>query len=414
MKYPDVKVCVYDAWGEYVDLARKLSNDFGTVYYYNEWKLNYPTSNMTSVGAGFPEIKKVLNFWDIYKECELFIFPCIYNGDLQEFLQSQGKLVWGSREGEAMEINRWDFLEYQKKIGMAVAPSKLVTGITELRKELYKSNDEKFIKIDATERGDIETFKYINPEITEISDIRPLEHRLGMRSETMKFIIQDKIPAKVETGYDGFTVDGKFPETAMFGIEAKDIGYIAEIRKYDDLPVSVKETNQALSASLKSYGYKGSIHTEVKEGDDGKNYLIDLTCRAGYPPTNLMMELWSNMAECMYEGAKGNLIDMKFNAKYGAEIEMFSESAKEDYYTLFYPDELKQWVKQPYITFMDGRQWIIPQVQMNSNVGSLIAIGDSIDEVVGLLKERAEKIQGAHLHIDLTCLDSAIEELKKL
>lgn len=409
-----IKVLIYDNSGLYINLAIRLSEDFEKVFYFHEWKVDYPVSTMTSIGAGFKEFEKVLNVWDVYDEVDLWIFPTIYNGDLQMFLEKQGKLVWGSREGEAMEIYRWDFIEFQKKIGMAVAPSKLVTGITALRKELYKSTQGKFVKIDATERGDIETFKYINPEITEINDIRPLEHRLGINSELMNFIIQDGIPTKVETGYDGFTVDGKFPETALFGIEVKDMGYIGEVRKYKDLPEGVKEVNKELSDALKSYGYRGNISTEIREGEDGKHYLIDLTCRFPYPPSNLMLEIWDNIAECIYEGAKGNLVDMKFRAKYGIEIEMFSDTAEEEYYTLFYPKEIQQWLKQPYLTFKEGRRWVIPQNNKNQNVGSLIAIGNTIEECVKLAKERAEQITGHHLKIDFSALDEAIEELRKL
>jgi hypothetical protein len=415
-KINEIVALVYD-YGLHVPLALRLAQYFKKVYYFSQWKIDYPTSNLTEIGTGFKEITRVNNIWDVYDEVDLFVFPCVYDGDLQMHLEKMGKLVWGSREGEAMELYRWDFIQFQKKIGMDVPNSVLVKGVTELRKELYKSKEEKFVKIDATERGDIETFRYINPEITEINDILPLQIRLGMKAETANFIVQDGIKTKVETGYDGFCIDGKFPPTALFGIEAKDLGYIAEVRDYKDLPEGVIKVNEQLSPALKKYGYRGGFHTEIREGEDGGHYLIDITARAGCPPTNLMLEMWDNISECIYEGAQGNIIDMKFRAKFGIEIMMFSPSAVTDPYTLFFPNELKQWIKQPYSTVKEGRVWVIPQAETgheNHYVGSLVCIGNSFEEVVKLAEERSEKIIGHKLEINLHALDSAIEELKKL
>ncbi len=409
----EITALVFD-YGLYVNVALRLAKDFKKVYYYCPWKADYPTATHTEVGKGFHYIEKVQNMWDVYDKVDLFIFPCILDGDLQMFLEKQGKLVWGSREGEVMEINRWDFIEYQKKIGMAVAPYKLVTGVSNLRKDLYSGEDGRFVKIDSDNRGNMETFKYINEEISEINDIRPLEHSLGMKSEIMNFIIQDKIETTAEIGYDGFTVDGKFPETALFGIEVKDMGYIGGVRPYKDMPEGCKIVNEQLVPALKGYGYRGNISTEIREGEDGKHYLIDLTCRFPYPPTNALLCIWENIAECIYMGSQGVLVDMKFSGKFVCEIEMFSDSAKTDYYTLFMPKELEEWVLRPYITFMEGRTWTIPQDIPNANVGSLIAIGSTLQDAIDLAKERASQITGHHLKIDFSCLNEAVDEFSKL
>ena len=414
LKLNEVTAIVYDSSGLYTNIAIKLAKTYKRVFYYHNWSHDYPTPKHTEVGKGFDTIEHTLYPFDHYDEIDLWIFPSLFDSDLQVFLEKQGKLVWGAREGEVMEINRWDFIEYQKKIGMAVSPSKLVKGITELRKELYTGDDGRFVKIDANNRGEMETFKYINEEISEICDIRPLEHSLGMKSELMNFIVQDKIDCKCETGYDGFTIDGEFPSTALFGIEVKDMGYIGGVRPYKKLPDSVTQINEEIAPALKEYGYRGNISTEVREGVDGKNYLIDLTCRQPYPPTNSMLVIWDNMAECMFEGAQGNLVDMEFNDYFVCEVMMFSDSAKTDYFTLFYPDKYKDNIFQPYITFMNGRQWVIPQDISKTNVGSIVANGVTLEGAVNKFKEIEDEITGHHLKIDFACLDSAIKQFKDL
>lgn len=410
----DITAIIYDSSGLYTNVAIKLAKTYKKVYYYHVWAVDYPTPTHTEVGKGFDNIEHTLYPFDHYDEIDLWIFPSLYNSDLQIFLEKQGKLVWGAREGEIMEINRWDFIEYQKEIGMEVSPSKLVKGITELRNELYNGSENRFVKIDANNRGAMETFKYINQDICEICDIRPLEHTLGMKSELMDFIVQDGIDAKCETGYDGFTIDGEFPKTSLFGIEVKDMGYIGGVRDYNKLPESVKQINDELAPALKGYGYKGNISTEIREGIDGKNYLIDLTCRFPYPPTNAMLIIWDNMAECIYEGAKGNLVDMKFTDNFVCEVMMFSDSAKTDYYTLFYPDKYKDNILQPYTTFMNERTWVIPQDIPNNNVGSIVATGSTLEDAINKCKEISKEITGHNLKIDFACLDSAIKQFKEL
>lgn len=414
MELNEVTAIVYDSSGLYVNIALKLAKTYKKVYYYHNWSHDYPTPNHTEVGKGFETIEHTLYPFDHYDEIDLWIFPSLFDSDLQIFLESQGKLVWGARDGEVMEIKRWDFLQYQKQIGMEVSPSVLVKGITALRKELYNGKEGRYVKIDANNRGAVETFKYINEEISEINDIRPLETKLGMKSELMEFIVQDPIPAKCETGYDGFTIDGEFPNTALFGIEVKDMGYIGGVREYKDLPESVKQINSEIAPALKGYGYKGALSTEVREGEDGKNYLVDMTCRSPYPPTNSMLLIWDNMAECIFEGSKGNLIDMEFADYFVCEVMMFSETAKENYYTLFYPEKYKDNIFQPYITFMNGRTWVIPQDSVNNNVGSIVAIGSTLEEAINKCKEIANEVEGHKLKIDFACLDSGIKQFKEL
>lgn len=410
--YEDKSVIVFDHGG-YVDVAKMLSKDFGNVYYYTPWETGFPTSNDTLVGSGFKEFERINHFYDYVDKADLIVFTDIYHGDLQEALVRQGKRVWGAKEGDVLEISRYEFFMYLDKIGLPIPPTQLVIGIDNLRKELKKT-ENKFVKLDSMYRGDIETFHHINYDITE-PILDKLEYKVGVRKNDIKFIVQDPILTKAEIGYDGYTIDGKFPAKCLFGIEVKDKGYIGEVRNYVDIPKEIQDVNNALARTFKAYKYRGNISTEIRVGEDGKPYLIDITCRHPAPPTAVMLELIDNWAEIMYEGGNGTLIEPIFKAKFGAECIGLSDFAKEhNFAQVFFPDEESQWVKQPYSCLVNGKTYVIPQTWENGRVCEVVAIGDDIETTVKTLQNRCSNIKGHQLTLDCSVLNDAIDELGKL
>ncbi len=413
MKYPDKTVIVFDKGG-YVDVAKKLSKDFGKVYYYTTWERGFPTSNDTLVGSGFTEFERINHFFDYVDKADLFVFTDIYNGDLQEYLVKQGKRVWGVREADQLEISRYEFFQYIEKLGLPIPPTELVIGIDNLRKHLKKVED-KYVKVDSIFRGDIETFHHIDYDIIEPL-LDKLEYEVGPRKNDIKFIVQDPIPTKAEIGYDGYCIDGKFPGSALFGIEVKDCAYIGEVRKYEDLPKEIQDINNALSETFKSYGYRGMFSSEIRIGEDGKAYFIDITPRFPSPPTAIMLELIDNWGEIIYEGAGGNLVEPVFKAKYGAEvIGLLSDfSNYMNFSRVFYPDSEKDFIKQAYSCQIEGKTYVVPQSWKNPRICEVVAIGDTLEKTISDLQERCGKIQGHKLVLDASVLNDAIEELKKL
>ena len=509
MKYKYKKVLIYDT-GSFVSLALRLSEDFGQVFYFCNWKQDFSRTQDLNIGAGFSEFTWVRNFWDCINEekPDLIVFTDILGSDLQEQLIRMGFNVWGAREADCLEIYKWDFIKYQNNIGMPVPNSIHVTGIDNLRKELYsiynkypsnivdaKSlsvsydikqddlteeeladlrediqegkmqtvfqedetgtildgnkrleisqeenkkvkvftlpkgttpeeatkisdylNKPRWIKIDADQRGDIETFKYIEPEATELSILLPLERNLGSSAKTLDFIIQDNVDAEVETGFDGWVIDGEFSKQSFFGIEVKSKAYIGTAREYSKLPESVRYCNDKLQPALKAYGMRGSYHTEIREGNDGKYYLIDMTMRFGNPPTNIMMELIDNFAEILYEGAKGNIVEPIFRAKYGCEVVIKSPLAMDNDFKLIVPEEIQKWVKQPYIykNSETGSIIVMKKLVPNDFVGSVVAIADTAEQALELCKQRLELIDGYMLSYDHECLEEAMNQLQEL
>ncbi|XUM21053.1 hypothetical protein ACRAVF_27200 [Bradyrhizobium oligotrophicum S58] len=120
-------VCVYD-YGAFVTLAEYLVGKFGRVFYFCPWQDAYPSSPPRIVGTGIPGVTRIeRDIWDYLDEIDLFIFPEVCDGSLQEHLVSLGKRVWGSRSGEELELDRVGTKKLFKKLGMDVGPYKVVT-----------------------------------------------------------------------------------------------------------------------------------------------------------------------------------------------------------------------------------------------------------------------------------------------
>jgi hypothetical protein len=217
--YKDKRVMVVDH-GLFVSWALRLASEFGEVYYHNpSWKAMSPRTHELRIGHGFEQITMVRDFWDMAPNIDLFVFPYIYDGDLQKELVRQGRRVWGARNGDQLENFRAETKEEMKKLGMPVNDYAVVDGISKLREFLQK-HPNVYVKIPLT-RGDTESFH--SPSYDEIiPKLREIEHELDEAAEEMQFVVEKPIYPALEIGYDGFTIDGQFPAFAVNGVEVKD------------------------------------------------------------------------------------------------------------------------------------------------------------------------------------------------
>ena len=397
--------------GIFTEIAVTLSRTFGRVLYYVPWTSGMPKSNALLIGEGLDGVERVASPWSHFDEVDLWVFPDVYDGDLQEWLAGQGKRVWGCRMGCELEIDRPKSKEASKKLGIDIGPYKVVTGLDALRKHL-KAHDDQWVKISGT-RGDMETFgapTYVEAE-TRLDE---LEHKLGALKKVMKFTVEQGIPDAVETGYDGYVIDGKFPKAAMTGVEVKDEAYLMKTVRWSELPDQVRSVNEKLAPALKRYGYRGFISTEVRCTEDGKAYLIDPCCRAGSPPNELYQVMMSNMAEAMWYGAGGTLIEPEFKAKWGAEVLLISEWADENWMHVTFPEEVRENVKLRNFCVIEGEYYVIPQWTGSAEIGAVVALGDTPDDAIAEVKRVADLVKGHLLSKPVDALDIAREQLEQV
>jgi len=403
---------VWDS-GQWVELAVALAKRFGTVYYYCPWEDGYPASSQLMIGEGIPNVERVHSLWPLIDDIDLFVFTDVYQGALQDYLVSLGKRVWGSRSGEELELNRPASKRISRRFGIDVGDYEIVRGIEALHSFL-KKNDDQWVKVSTT-RGDMETFHSKTYDLVKDTRLPELEHRLGAKSAIMEFVCEAGINDAVEVGYDGYTIDGKFAKTALTGVESKDKGYVGCVLPYGQVPKQVREVNRKLSPALKGYGYKGFLSTEIRCTDDGAAYLIDPCCRCASPPSELYQLIIGNLADVMYEGAGGVLVEPDFSARWGAELILTSEWGMTNWQPVAFPGKYRDNVKLRNLCIIDGKYYCVPEKTGTcSAIGSVVATGKSATEAIEHCKEIAGEVEGQDITFAGDALAEAHESLIEL
>lgn len=409
--YKTKSACVVDL-GLFVEVAVTLSKHFGKTLYHYPWQCSpFPRSNSKMVGAGLGSIEVVSYLWDIIDEVDLFVFPDIFLGDLQEELVRQGKRVFGSRRGDELEMHRAEAKRHYKKLGLPVGRFEVVKGIRELRRYL-KENDNQYIKI-SVNRGDFETFESPNYHFAE-PKLDELESRLGAKKYNTEFVVEEEIKDAVEVGYDGFCIDGQFPSHSLTGIEIKNKGYLGKFVPYSNLPKEITSFNEAIAPTLEAYKYRNFYSTELRVTKDKTPYMIDLCTRCGSPPTEVALMIYENLPDVMWFGAEGKCVAPESSHEWGAEILIESAWADNNWQAVQFPPELRDHVKMRNLTFVNDEYYVVPQSHGITEIGAVVAVGDSMDEVIDQAKEYCEQVKGYFTESFPASLDDAAEELEKL
>lgn len=393
--------------GLFVSLAERLVGHFAEVGYYVPWESGFPDGRELIVGSGLDGIHRVKRFWDEYKDYDLFVFPDCWFGDLQDYLRSQGARVWGAGSKASFELARWKTKQLIGEVGLPVNPAEQIHGLENLRVYL-KENDGVFVKISAL-RGLGETFESSKYEFSK-GQLDELRARYGALMDVTDFIVEKKIPDAEEIGYDGYCIDGEFPNSSFMGWEIKDKAYFGKLLDYDKLPESVREANTELSYHMD--GYRQFWSTELRE-KDGKGYLIDITARHASPAGETLIHAADNLPEIIYYGAEGKLVHMETESKFAAQIIMCSEWAEEHCQALEFPEEIRPFVKIYNHARIEGVDYCVPQLAKMKQVGSVIGLGKTVEEACEMAKENANQVKGYDLEFETEALDKAVEEMEK-
>jgi hypothetical protein len=398
-------VCIVDN-GLFAELARTLSRSFGKVYYTSPWVADFPSSAKTEIGEGFPEYERVKDIWSIIDEVDLFVFPDLHNGPLQEYLADKGKRVWGARNGDELETARTEAKAYFKTLGIPQAPYEVVQGMTALRKYLKGREDKVWVKISLT-RNDTETFPVEGYEGSK-NRLDKFAAELGPAAEQMEFIVEDDLPETLDIAIDTYSVDGKFPAMALLGTEKKDEGYICVAKPWAKMPEDLVSIYEALAPTLEKYEYRQMLSLESRMGGD-TTYLCDPCCRGGSPPFELQLNMISNLAEIMRQGADGKLVEPKFSGKYGAQFIVESKWSINNPLLVEFPDKYREQIKFRYATMFGDELWIMPQKSDTPGFASVVTTGESLDACFAEAQEIAEQIKG----IGVECCIGSVDGLKK-
>lgn len=397
-----VTCCVVDH-GLFPAVAFRMAKACKRVLYQTPTEKAFTTLNDHILGDGFEEIERCEDFWKIKKEIDLFIFPDIQHSGLQLELESQGFAVWGSRAGDSLEINREKFNRVLKEVGLPVAPYEVIKGLTNLRLFLQDKTD-RYIKI-SKYRGTMETTHWRDYDL-DSTWLDAIAVKLGPAQELLKFLVFEPIDAPVEIGGDTYSVDGKWPKWMLHGDEEKDKSYFGAVTAYDDMPQELQDIMEAFSPILKKERYRNEWSMETRDGR-----FIDATCRGGLPSTGSQLNTWGNFPEIVWAGAHGIIVDPEPEHLFSAECIVNLKSKKDEWGKARVPKELAGHLQLAGCCEIDGAICWPPDGDDESDVGWLVAGGDTMDETIENMKELAEKLPEG-LSADLDTLVGLIEKIK--
>jgi hypothetical protein len=410
-----MRVCVVDnLGGSYLPIALHLSKHFQKVYFHSVSQSAFPKLATSKVGTGYSQITVLESFWDHLDSFDIIVFTDLYFSDWGFQLRKMGKLVWGGSPSDVLETNRRLFKNELNNCGMAVAPTKYIKGLSALKLYLRDQKD-KWIKVSYF-RGEMETTKHTNYHQNALL-FDDLTYHMGPLAEELNFLVEDSIPSIAELGTDGWCIDGKMTNGMIWGLEVKDSCYIGKTTTYKDVPSCLNEVNNLFAPVLAKYKHRGFYSTEVRVGEDGKNYYTDICARAGSPPSNTYMNLISNWADIIIEGCQGKLVEPKFIAKYGVEIILKSGSVVENFLPLFYDPKYEANINLKGAFKLNGATYIIPFKYAGyalTEFGSVVVVGDNLENIMTQALTIAKSIEGPDVTYDAQALENGMETLKRV
>ena len=410
-----LKVCVVDNTGaSYLPIAKHLTKYFD-VYYHSVVQNPYPESSVCNVGYGYPDIKVLKDFWSNIDQFDLFIFPDLYFKDWGTHLRKMGKLVFGASPSEDLETDRKLFKEELKSVGLEVVPTQYIIGIDNLVKYL-KTNTDKWLKI-SYYRGAFETYHHINWRQSEVF-INELRVSLGPLGNLLEFMIEDPIDSIAEIGADGWLVKGNNSNSFLQGIEVKDCGYIGKNCLFNEMPQPIQDVYNKFRPILQKYKHTGFYSSEIRVGNDGKDYYTDICARSGNPPGNVVLSMINNWDEILIGGARGEVIEPKYNGKYGMELILKSSVQHSDWNPIVFNKKYFDNINLKSSVIYDGISYVVPydQVGLGKMVefGSVSMIGNDIDSLSKQTLEISNEIECFGLTFQEDALEKARESISKI
>lgn len=394
--------------GLFEPLAHRLARDFGKVMLYVPGGCPFPRINEALIGDGFDDIERVNNLWLPIDHVDVVVIPDVGHRDIQAEVWERDIPCWGSFSGDEIELDRGFLKQKQEEWGMSVPEFVELKGMRQLRRHL-RENSDVYVKL-SRYRGTMETFHSVDYD-SSLPWLDQLAVKLGSIQDHVTFIVENALEAVAELGFDGFCIDGQFPSVAVQGIEAKDRGYIGCVRPYSELPQELKQVNAQLENYLEQNSYRNFFSTEVRLGKDGKTYLTDPCCRHASPAGECLDELYGNLGEIIWEGAQGKLVEPQYTAKFAVQALIDHPGDENGWRVVDVPEEARQWVKLYFSCQVGGKICLPPFPYSHSTIGSVVGLGDTIEEAIDAMKEHASALDGQGLTIHT---DSVAEVLKEI
>lgn len=403
-------ICTCVDFGSFVSLAEKLSESFLKVNYHVPIEREFRRFEDACIGRGIPGVNKIPSFMDmdIIKQTDLWVFPDIGYGPEQKYLKSLGKPVWGSMGADEYERLRTLFAETVEEVGLPMVPTKTIHGVPALADHL-KTVKNKWVKVNEF-RDNMETWHHID-YTHSIPELARLYQTFG-EAKWVVFVVQDALDGATEIGYDGWSVDGWFPDSSFQGYEAKNEAYLGAQTHYDDLPGEIQMVNEQFSTVLEEYGYRNFFATEIRNLDDVPHF-IDPTMRMPGQTGEQLLETMDNLSEVIWKGAQGELVQPKWNAKFAgsATLNYRGDVSGEKVVTI--PPDAERWVKLcRYGRWGAPNEYHFPP-NPRSDTGVVIGMADTIEDTITAVNDNFEAIGDKSLSIKSDSFIALLNDIRK-
>jgi hypothetical protein len=407
MSLKDKHVLVYDL-GLFTEQSLRLLRDVAEVKYFVPWVSAFPEIFREKIGEGLDGLERVDYFWDHVDKADMIFVPDTHCSDIVQFLRRHEYPVAGVGSAERLEQDRWYGRTQQKENGLPVQETHRIVGIDALM-EFCKTHKNFHIKID-TFRGIEESFLHIDFHQSE-STIYKMAHTLGPYKEDIVFLCEEDIPG-VEPGLDAITWEGELIYPCMVGYESPGTGIVEHtVQTLNDMPLALQIIDEGLAPAFREHKMRFFYSAEIKIGPDRIPYLIDPTMRMAAPGTSaIQCELIENYTEVIYGLATGEKVIPVIKHKYGAALPMNTEEGGKEWVNIGFPEDMRKWVKLRMAVKKDKDYYMVPGFE---SAGCVIGFGETVEEVINVVKERANEVKGKRLNKEPTGFDGIAEHIEE-
>ena len=397
--------------GYFTSAAEHCAKYYGKVYYNRPTAAVFLQGSQHSIGRGLPGVEWVDEYEPCLDKVDETWFPDVNHGSKQVYLKSKGYPICGAIGGEIMEQDKRFCLKKMHDAGLPLPKTWYFKGL-DAAWEFLKNKFEKFwIKPAEKYRGDLNTFPHISPYMTEIV-FNVIRKTIGIvRSKEIGILIQADIPDAIELGPDGFRKNGKIIPPFTIGGEEKGMAYLC--RTFGAPPPVMAPFFERTGPIYDALGYQGPYSSEMRIRPDGLCLPIDETNRCGNPPTCSLLKLYEDdypQAICDLANDREPILNPK--CSHAGELILRSDWHDHEELWVDIPGPLREWVLLKNAMKRDG-QTICIENSCGGQFASVVAVGNSVEEVAGLLEERVKQLKIFKLEYMTNFLDVMRPKIEK-
>lgn len=401
-------------YGYFPEMAKRMAEEYGTVYYGASWHSYNPTPDKCWMGLNIPSLIHMEEYDMVADNVDLLAFFDVGDHAKQEAYRRRGKKVFGAGCAELIELDRAHFKDVLKQAGLSGPPYEIIYGIDALR-DYLKTRENLWVKIDSKWRGIKETWFHEDWE-SSITTVDELAHTLGCFRNMFRFVVEECWPG-LETGCDFFISDGRYLPIGTYGFEEKNEGYICKATPLTEMPKAVRAINDGMAPFYEMWNTCGMASTEVRvlcealyKFKVGEPYFLDATQRAGSPPAEIISALYTNLPHIIRACANGEMITPAPRAKYAAQVILKSAQAMHESCPVSVEKGFEDRVKFRRQCMIEDQMFIIP-MHGDEIIGSAVGWGNTRGEAQDMALEAADKVHCKELYYNCAVFQELDETL---